>query len=166
MDKEEQDYMNRLKTAFEEQKNVELRKLTMTKERYQQLAYTYSKITDEEEIKDFAYISTHDDVRKYYLSDTNFALVEQLTRLVDKKSPLKDCISYGRLFIGADFPRSIRIDNLYELKHPKSTLENVEECLWHLVQSILIGLSIALLIKLLSLPLEEIASAYISSHPL
>jgi hypothetical protein len=36
MNKEEQDYMEKLKAAFEEQKDVDLRKLTMTKDRYQQ----------------------------------------------------------------------------------------------------------------------------------
>lgn len=92
MNKEEQDYMNQLKAAFEEQKNVELRKLTMTKGRYQQLAYTYCKITDEEEMKDFAFISTHEDVRLYYLSDTNLALLERVDRFKFPKNHLDKCI--------------------------------------------------------------------------
>lgn len=92
MNKEEQDYMNRLKVAFEEQKTVELRKLTMTKARYQQLAYTYCKITDEEEMNDFAYISTHEDVRAYYLSDTNLALLERIDKFKYPKNPLNKCI--------------------------------------------------------------------------
>lgn len=167
MNKEEQDYMNQLKAAFEEQKNVKLRELSMTRERYQQLSYTYCKITDKEEMKDFAYISTHEDTRKYYLSDTNLSLIEQINRLVNKKSPIDSCISNGELYANISIPHSLKIDNLYELKRsPQSTLELVEECLSNLLRTILIVLSIILLLRLLSLPLEEIASAYISSHPL
>lgn len=92
MNKEEQDYMEQLEAAFNEQRNVELRKLTMSKERYQQLAYTYCKITDEEEMKDFAYISTHEDIRLYYLSDTNLAILERIDKFKFPKSPLNKCI--------------------------------------------------------------------------
>lgn len=45
-------------------------------------------------------------------------------------------------------------------------LDGLHDCLWDLVKSILAGLSIALLLKLLSLPLDELAAAYLSSHPL
>lgn len=167
MNKEEQDYMNQLKAAFEEQKNVELRELTMTKERYQQLSYTYCKITDDEEMKDFAYISTHEDVRSYYLSDSNLAILDKISNIKFPKNPLEGCVGNGNLNVRVNFPYSFKIDNLHELKkRPQSTLECIDSILSDLLRTILIWLSIALLIKLLSLPLEEIASAYLSSHPL
>lgn len=167
MNKEEQDYTKQLKAAFEEQKDVELRKLTMTRERYQQLAYTYCKITDEEEMKDFAYISTHEDVRMYYLSDTNLAILERLDRFKFPKHPLEHCVNDGKLNIRVNFPHSFKIDNFWELKkYPRTTVEVIADLLFALFKGVLIGLSISLLVKLLSLPLEELASAYISSHPL
>lgn len=167
MNKEEQDYMKQLKAAFKEQKDVELRKLSMTKKRYQQLAYTYCKITDEEEMKDFAYISTHEDVRMYYLSDTNLAILERLDRFKFLKHPLERCVYDGKLNIRVNFPPSFKIDYFWGLKKcPRTTIEVIEDLLFALFKGVLIGLSISLLVKLLSLPLEELASAYISSHPL
>jgi hypothetical protein len=167
MNKEEQDYTKQLKAAFEEQKDVELRNLTMTKERYQQLAYTYCKITDEEEMKDFAYISTHENVRLYYLSDSNLAILDKISNIKFPKNPLKECVSHGRLNVNVNIPHSFKIDNLYELKkRPQSTLECIDSILSDLFRTILIWLSIALLIKLLSLPLDEIASVYLASNPL
>lgn len=167
MNKEEQDYTKQLKAAFEEQKDVELRKLTMTRERYQQLAYTYCKITDEEEMKDFAYISTHEDVRMYYLSDTNLAILERIDGFKFPKHPLERCVDGGTLAIRVNFPHSFKIDNLWELKkHPRETIEIIVDILFALFKGVLVGLSIVLLVKLLSLPLEELVSAYISSHPL
>lgn len=167
MNKEEQDYTKQLKAAFEEQKDVELRKLTMTRERYQQLAYTYCKITDEEEMKDFAYISTHEDVRTYYLSDTNLALLERIDKFKFPKHPLERCVDGGKLDVRVNFPHSFKIDNFWELKkYPRTTIEIIADLLFALFKGVLVGLSISLLVKLLSLPLEELASAYISSHPL
>lgn len=167
MNKEEQDYMEQLKAAFEEQKDVELRNLTMTKERYQQLAYTYCKIIDEEEMKDFAYISTHEDVRMYYLSDTNLVLLERIDKFKFPKHPLERCVDGGTLNVRVNFPHSFKIDNFWELKkYPRTTIEIIADLLFALFKGVLVGLSISLLVKLLSLPLEELASAYISSHPL
>ena len=167
MNKEEQDYMEQLKSAFEEQKNVELRKLTMTKDRYQQLAYTYCKITEEEEMKDFAYISTHEDVRLYYLSDSNLAILDKISNIKFPKNPLEECVGNGSLNVRVNIPHSFKINNLYEpKKRPQSTLECIDNILSDLFRTILILLSIALLIKLLSLPLDEIVSVYLSSHPL
>lgn len=102
MNKEEQDYLKRIESAFNEQRNVQLRKLTMTKERYQQLAYTYCKITDNEELADFAFISTHEDVRTYYLSDTNLALLERISRIKIPESHLDKCIGHEYCYIDED----------------------------------------------------------------
>ena len=86
MNKEEQDYMEQLKAAFEEQKDVKLRRLSMTPERYIQLSYSFQKITDEEEMKDFAYISTHSDVRTYYMSsNTGLVIAEKLDSICRPK---------------------------------------------------------------------------------
>ena len=167
MNKEEQDYMEQLKAAFEAQKNVELRKLTMTRERYQQLAYTYCKITDEEEMKDFAYISTHEDVRMYYLSDTNLAILERIDGFKFPKHPLERCIGHRGLVVSVDCPSSFKISNLKDIKDPpKTTIEIVLDILLGLPLKILKWLLIFLVIKLLLLPLDEIASVYLASHPL
>ena len=167
MNKEEQNYRKQLKAAFEEQKGVEFRKLTMTRERYQQLAYTYCKITDEDEMKDFAYISTHKDVRIYYLSDTNLALLEIIDGFKFPEHPLEKCIGHGGLRVNVDFPSSFRISNLKDVKEPpKTTTEIVLDILLSLPLKILKWLLIFLTIKLLLLPLDEIASVYLASHPL
>lgn len=78
---EEQNYIASMKQAFKEQKDIPYRRLTMTPERYLQLSYTYQKITDDEELNDFAYISTHADVRDYYIShNVGIVISEKLTR--------------------------------------------------------------------------------------
>lgn len=78
---EEQSYFTNLKKAFKEQKDVPYRKLTMTPERYLRLSYTYQKITDVDELNDFAFISTHDDVRNYYIShNVGIVIAEKLSR--------------------------------------------------------------------------------------
>jgi hypothetical protein len=79
-------FMDELKAAFEEQKDVKLRRLSMTPERYIQLSYSFQKITDEEEMKDFAYISTHSDVRTYYMSsNTGLVIAEKLDSICRPK---------------------------------------------------------------------------------
>ena len=101
MNKEEQDYMNQLKAAFEEQRGVELRRLSITPERYIKLAYTYQKITDEEELKDFAYISTHPDVKAYYMSsNTGLVIAEKL-----------DSIGRTKVDVTVQSHSRIKIDN-------------------------------------------------------
>ena len=158
MNKEEQDYMKQLKAAFEEQKNVELRKLTMTKERYQQLAYTYCKITDEEEMKDFAYISTHEDIRVYYLSDTNLALLERIDKFKFPKSPLNKCIGTRYSWIdnnelreeyisGHSLSTTTRIERPIEVSPIR--IELTQKCWWQLLS--LIALIPSLLLALLAL---------------
>lgn len=118
---EEQDYMKRIKSAFNEQKNIETRKLTMTKERYQQLAYTYCKITDNEELEDFAFISTHEDVRLYYLSDTNLALLERIDKLKLPKNPLDKCIGTRYSWIESD-----KVREEYISGHSLSTTTHID----------------------------------------
>ena len=167
MSKEEQDYMKRVEAAFSKQKTVQLRKLTMTKERYQQLAYTYCQITDDEELADFAFISTHEGARQYYLSNTNYAIMEQLAKIANKKYPLEKCISNGALRVNNDIPLSIRVSNAFDFRNPPQTLsEIILDCVNYLPKGVLIMLSIILIIRLLSLPLDELASAYLASHPL
>lgn len=164
---EEQKYMADMEKAFEEQKDVQFRKLSMTKERYQQLAYTYCKITDEEEMKDFAYISTHEDVRLFYLSDTNLALLERIDGFKFPKHPIERCIRDGGLVVSVDFPSSFKISNLRDIKDPpKTPIEIVLDILLGLPLKVLKWLLIFLALKLLLLPLDEIASAYLASHPL
>lgn len=107
MNKEEQDYMKELEAAFKEQREVDFRRLTMNPERYLQLSYTYQKITDLEEMKDFAYISTHDNVREYYQSHSvGVVLSEKLSKIVPKqmnvKSKLDSCTSYHRWIQGEE----------------------------------------------------------------
>ena len=136
--KEEQEYLAKIQKAFEEQRNVKMRYLAMSKERYQQLAYTYCKITDDEELKDFAYISTHEDVRLYYLSNTNLALLETISRIKLPKNPLGDCIESQSLSTNTRIVKPIKI-------------ELTDKGFSQLVSVIILSIGILSLLKLLAL---------------
>ena len=143
MNKEEQDYMNQLKAAFEEQRGVELRRLSITPERYIKLAYTYQKITDEEELKDFAYISTHPDVKAYYMSsNTGLVIAEKL-----------DSIGRTKVDVTVQSHSRIKIDNPIKI-------ELTSKGWWQLLLSLsltpFLVLSLLALIKLLALLIQHL----------
>jgi hypothetical protein len=143
MNKEEQDYMNQLKAAFEEQRGVELRRLSITPERYIKLAYTYQKITDEEELKDFAYISTHPDVKAYYMSsNTGLVIAEKL-----------DSIGRPKVDVAVQSHSRIKIDNPIKI-------ELTSKGWWQLLLSLsltpFLVLSLLALIKLSALLIQHL----------
>lgn len=122
---EEQKYISTLKKAFKEQKDIPYRRLSMTPERYLQLSYTYQKITDSDELNDFAYISTHGDVRNYYIShNVGIVIAEKLSRnrsrnfnhLLDEPI-IEDCIKtdtddYNK---GKRFATDTKISNIIDV---------------------------------------------------
>jgi len=158
---EEQKYMKELETAFNEQRKVAFRRLSMTPERYLQLSYTYQKITDTEEMKDFAYISTHDGVREYYQSHSiGVVLSEKLSKIVPKqinvKSNLDSCTSYHRWIQGkeAEFCEGRRLqvdskvsfDNWSSLRVsvtlPNETVSQLYQTLRKLIYLLLSGIAL------------------------
>jgi hypothetical protein len=83
--KEDKDYMLKLKKAFSDMSEIPFREIKMSKERFCQLSNTYDKIVNEDELKDFAFISTHPCVRDYYISSCGSLLVaEKLSLLMNK----------------------------------------------------------------------------------
>ena len=89
--KQDKEYMQKLKEAFADMQEIPFRELKMSKERFSQLSNTYEKISDSEELKDFAFISTHPYVRDYYISSCgNLLLSEKLSLLTKEISSIKE----------------------------------------------------------------------------
>ena len=158
MNKEEQDYMNQLEAAFDEQRNVAFRRLSMKPERYLQLSYTYQKITDEEEMKDFAYISTHDGVREYYQSHSvGVVLSEKLSKIVPKqinvKSKLDSCTSYFIWKQGEEPEfcegRRLQVDSRVSVTLSNETASQLYQTLRKLIYLLLSGIALIAFLTIL-----------------
>lgn len=158
---EEQKYMKELEAAFKEQKEVSFRRLTMKPERYLQLSYTYQRITDAEEMKDFAYISTHDNVREYYQSHSvGVVLSEKLSKIVPKqiniKSKLDSCTSFSVWRQGKEREfcegRRLQVDSRVFIILPDETISQLYQLFQNLIYLLLLGIAlITFLISLLRL---------------
>lgn len=131
---EEQNYISSLKKAFKEQEDVPYRRLTMSPERYIQLSYTYQKITDVEELNDFAFISTHAEVRDYYIShNIGIVIAEKLSKnrsknfnyLLDRPI-LEDCIKtdVDDPNMGKRFSTDTKISNVIDVNLVNNTNSN------------------------------------------
>lgn len=112
--KQDKEYMQKLKEAFADMQEIPFRELKMSKDRFSQLSNTYEKISDSEELKDFAFISTHPYVRDYYISSCgNLLLSEKLSLLTKEISSIKET-SFTENLVGSINCISNSIQRIYD----------------------------------------------------
>lgn len=95
---EEKAYVDKLFKMFDEMEQVPFRDVKITKERFVELSNLDCRTDDEEELRDFAFISTHQTIRDYYLSPFGGLLagekLENINKTLNRNlSDLKDGLS-------------------------------------------------------------------------